>query len=158
MTFAIIGSSIIGVSPAFAQTSNTGSTIHPNFLQGIIDAIAQKFGLDKTQVQSVITYYQNSQKANFQSNMQNREKSRLDKLVSAGNITQDQEKLILAKFQELQSSRQNWKSLTPDQRKAAMMQQKTDLQNWAKQNNIDPKYLLFGKMHPRGGMRGIWGK
>ena len=90
--------------------------------------------------------------------MQNREKSRLDKLVSAGSITQDQENLIISKFQELRLNRQNWKSLTPDQRKTAITQQQTDLQSWAKQNNIDPKYLLFGKMGPRSGMRGISGK
>ena len=92
----------------------------------------------------------------MQANMQQREKSRLDKLVSQGQITTDQENLILSKQQELQNNRQNWKNLTSDQRKTAMQQERTDLQNWAKSNNIDPKYILgFGMgMRSMGGIRG----
>lgn len=76
LTLAIVGSAVIGVVPVFAQT--TGNTIHPNFFQSLIDAIAQKFGLDKTQVQNVVTDYQNQQKQTMQANAQQREKSRLD--------------------------------------------------------------------------------
>lgn len=82
----------------------------------------------------------------------------LIKLVSQNKITQDQENLILDKLQELRTNRQNWKNLTSDQRKTALQQEKMDLQSWAKQNNIDPKYLLFGHIGRMGGMRGAWGK
>jgi hypothetical protein len=40
--------------------------------------------------------------------------------------------------------------MTPEQRKAAMEAEKTDLENWAKQNNIDMKYLFGGDMKGRG--------
>lgn len=150
----MLGSTMVfSALPAYAQDSNTN---HPNFFQGLIDAIAQKFGLKKTQVQNVITDYQNQQKQLRLTNLQQRQKSRLDQLVSQGKITQDQENLILNKLQELQNNRQNWKNLTPDQRKTAMQKQRTDLQNWAKQNNIDLKYLYSFRMGK--GMMGMRGK
>ena len=85
-----------------------------------------------------------AQSTNRQS-LQTKLKQRLDKAVSDGKLTGAQEQLILDKVKELEAKRQqdlqNWKNLTPEQRKSAMQEQKTDLENWAKQNNIDLKYL-----------------
>lgn len=147
----VFGSSMLGALPVYAQSSNT---TQPNFFQGLINFIAQKFGLDKTQVQAAVTDYHNQQKQSRQAKMQQREKARLDQLVSQGKITKDQENLILNKLQEIQNNRQNWRNLSADQRKTAMQQERTDLQNWAKQNNINLQYLMgFGRMGPKRG----WG-
>jgi arsenate reductase-like glutaredoxin family protein len=58
----------------------------------------------------------------------------LQKLVDSGKITTDQQKLIEAKLAELNTKQG---------------QARTALRQWAKDNNIDTKYLMFGPM--RGG-------
>lgn len=79
--------------------------------------------------------------------------SRLSALVTQGKITADQKKLIEDKlkqvFDQKQKIKTDWKNMTQAQRKAARLKEKTDLQNWAKQNGIDIKYL-FGY--------GMWNK
>jgi hypothetical protein len=46
-------------------------------------------------------------------------------------------------------------SMTRDERRAAMQDQREELQQWAKDNNIPVDYLMFGgRGHGPGGMRG----
>lgn len=133
-----------GTTHAFAQSNGQGETL--------AQMIAQKFNLNPSDVQSVMSQYRQDRQTQMEANF----KARLDQDVKDGKITADQETLILNKRQELQTNRKsefaNFKNMTPDQRKAAMQSQKQDLENWAKQNNIDIQYLFgFGM---RGGMRG----
>lgn len=128
--------------PAFAQTSSHES---------LVQAIASKFGLNVADVQSVFDQH----KSDMRANMEAKVKERLDQAVKDGKLTAAQEQLVLDKRKELEAKRQsdaqNFKSMTKEERKTAMDQEKTDLENWAKQNNIDLKYLM-----PGGGMgRGL---
>ena len=72
--------------------------------------------------------------------------SRLSALVAQGKITADQKKLIEDKFKVLFDQKQkikaDWKNKTSEERKAAREKEMTDLQKWAKDNGIDPKYLF----------------
>jgi hypothetical protein len=95
----------------------------------------------------------------MQSNMEQKYEQHLDQLVKDGKITDAQKQLILAKHKEIvqkmQSNKDSFKNMTADQRKQAMQQEKTDLENWAKQNNIDLKYVVGGfgmRMHKFKGM------
>lgn len=136
IALATAGGVLLTAVPAFAQTTTPK--------QSLIQEIASKFGLNVSDVQSVF----DSHKAQMHTQMEAKEKARLDKLVSTGKLTAAQEQLILDKRKELETKRQqdaaNFKSMTPAQRKAAMDAQKTDLENWAKQNGIDIKYLIQG--------------
>ncbi len=82
-------------------------------------------------------------------------KSRLDQAVKDGKITQEQEDKIIAKQKELKAERdankEAIKNKTEAERKAAMEAKKTELEKWAKDNNVPIEYL-----HPGGG-RGMGG-
>ena len=144
-TVTLIFASTFAVIPAYAASGNTN---RGNFFTGLIQFIAQKFGLDQNQVQSAVNDYKNQQKANMQQNMQNREKSRLDSLVSQGKITNDQETAILSELQILHNkyNSANLKNLTPTQRQQQFQQLQSGLKSWAQSQGIDPSYVMpFGR-------------
>lgn len=112
--------------------------------QTLVQKIAQKFNLKEADVQSVFEEVRTEHQTQMQTNYEDR----LSQLVKDGQITETQKKLILAKHQELQNKRpadmSNWKNMTRDQRKVKMDQERTEIENWAKQNGIDVKYVLGG--------------
>jgi hypothetical protein len=154
---------------AFAQ-STTGNS-KPNFFQGLITFIEQKFGLNKDQVTSAVNEYKSQVKTGITprptqtpAQMQAMEKTRLDKLVSSGKITADQETAILNELAALKT-KYNLNSLTGTQRRTQMQAMQAELKTWAKSQNINFTYVIpFGGMGgPRGGMggrdfRGQWTK
>ena len=157
LLFTVMGATtFLAAGQAHAQT-NTGT----NPLQGLVQMIAQKFGLDQNQVQSVVTTYKAQQKQNMQQNRQNRQKTRLDNLVKTGKITSDQETAIINELATLKTkySTANFKNMTAAQRKQQLQNEQNDINTWAKSQNIDPKYVMPG-MGMMGGMRGMhkgWG-
>ncbi len=132
-----------GVGLASAQSSTTGTG-------GLVDKIAQKFNLNKADVQKVF----DEDRAVHQAEHEQKENERLDQAVKDGKITQAQEDLIKAKVKELQAKREAardaMKDKTKAERKATMDAERTDLEKWAKGNNIPAEYLLFGP-HGHGG-------
>jgi len=111
----------------------------------LIDRIVSKFKLNKTDVQKVFTDYRGERQVEMLTKMEDK----LTTLVKDGKLTEAQKKLILAKHKELQAKKQadiaKWQSMTVEERRAAMDAQRTELQNWAKQNNIDISYVMgFG--------------
>jgi len=141
--------------------SNVQAATQTNPFQTIVDRIAQKFGLKQADVQQVFDDVKNENQANAEKKYENM----LATAVKNGKITDAEKSLILNKHKELialRSQKQNaTPTLTPQQRKDAMQKQKDDLTAWAKENNIDVKYLFggFGMMGgKRGGMMGRgWG-
>jgi len=86
------------------------------------------------------------------------EKTRLDKLVSSGKITADQETAIINELAAL-NTKYNLSSLTGAQRKTQMQAMQAELKTWAASQSpsINLAYLMpfgggFGG--PRGGMGG----
>ena len=120
---------------AFAQTPSNG--------QGLSQAIASKFNLNKDDVQKVIDQQQAQKKSD-----------KLDKMVEGGKITTDQKALITAKQAEIKPRLDAARELTdPAARKAEMQAIRSDMQKWAKDNNI-PK----GAIGPHGGRGPAGGK
>jgi hypothetical protein len=118
--------------------TNTGSD-----QSGIVDKIAQKFNLNKDEVQKVFDEDRATHEAQHQSRME----ERLSQAVKDGKLTEDQKTKILAKLTELKASmeseRENFKNMTDEERKTHMEQKRTELETWAKENNIPTDYLHF---------------
>ena len=119
-------------------------------IQTLIQKLATKFGLKQADVQTVFDEHRNEMNTKREGNYE----ARMTQLVKNGKITEAQKQLILTKHKELEAKREankdSYKNMTAEQRKAAMDKERTDLEAWAKQNNIDVKYLFGGEM-------GKWG-
>jgi len=166
LTAMILGLTIL--TPAYAAEASANK---PNFFSQMVTFIAQKFGLDKTQVQTAVTQFKQQKKTENQQNMQNREKTRFDQLVKDGKITQSQEDAILKEMADLKTKYNpaNMKNLTVAQRQQQMQAQQAELKAWAQANGIDLTVLMpvrpsgmprptgmNGKFPGRGGRRGVW--
>lgn len=149
----LFGSTIAPAVPAYAATSNTNGN---NFFTGLIQFISQKFGLDHNQVSTAVNDYKTQKKGIMQQKMDDREKKRLDDLVTQGKITSAQEAAIIAERATLRSKYNpaDFKSLTPEQRKQKMTDEMNELKSWAKSQNIEVKYVIPGfGMFPKGATR-----
>lgn len=109
-----------------AQNSSAGT------LPTIVDRIAEKFGLKKSDVQSVFD--------NFQTDRQTAREARYEEWLNQeeknGKISGTQKNLILSKHRELLNKRQ-----TDFNRRKS---EKQALLDWANQNKVDPSYLIGG--------------
>ncbi|MCL4354485.1 hypothetical protein M1349_03380 [Patescibacteria group bacterium] len=133
-----VGGALVSMQ-AHAQTNNTP-------LSGLVQAIAQKFGLDQSQVQSVVDNYRNQQRQKMQQNIQQKEENRLNTLVQQGKITDAQKKAILDEQAKLKNeySPNSFKNLTPEQRKQQFQKEQDEINSWAKSQGIDPAYVMPG--------------
>ena len=144
----LLGSTFFVTPQANAQGFGMG---HANFFSGLVQFFAQKFGLDKTKVQSAVNEYQHNYSLTPRPTLspdqiKTRAQGRLDALVKAGKITSDQEKAILSELDSLRS-KYNMNDLmnqTPDQRRSMFQSLQNDIKTWAQSQNIDPKYVLGG--------------
>ncbi len=141
--------SVIGAGTVAAQTETTTS---------LADKIATKFNVNKDDVQQVIDQDHQERHAK----MEKRLEERLQAAVDAGKLTADQKAKILTKHEEMEkereANREAMKDKTPEERRAAMEQKRTELEQWAKDNGIPTEYLMRGpgggKMGSHGMMRG----
>lgn len=117
----------------------------------MVTELAQKLGIDQTKVQAAFDEMQKEHKLQMQTQFE----ARLDEAVNNGEITDAQKNAIVAKHAELQqkreTERESFQDMTPEERKAARDQGRTDLETWAKEQGIDIKYV-FGSFGP--GMHG----
>lgn len=72
----------------------------------------------------------------------------LAKAVSDGKLTEAQKTLLLKKRDAIRAERKSdidgWKSLTRSQRQEKVKSRRAELEQWAKNNGIDVKYLFLG--------------
>lgn len=153
-TAALAVALLVGGGVYTAKAASTPGTR----VSGLVQKIAQKFGLSQADVQAVF----DADKQEHMQQMQAQAEQRLTDLVTTGKITQAQKDLIVAKQKELEANRQaNFEAMkgkTPAERKAAMDAQRTELEAWAKTNGIDLQYLMPGRgMGGRGGHHGGMG-
>ena len=156
-TVATIGLGSLGTASVVNAQSTTRSTAD-SARSSIIDKLAAKFGVDKSEVQAV-----------FDEEHAARDAERLTKLtdklasyVGDGSITQEQSDKILAKFKEIQTARDaakdNLDSLSKDERRAKMDEQRTAFKEWVKSSGIPEQYaklaLGFSRGHGPGGHHG----
>ena len=134
---------VVATVPAYAASTTTTQS---NFFQGLVSFIAQKFGLDATQVQSAVTSYTSQQKQTRQQNMHAQEKTHLDSLVTKGTITSTQEQQILDEQSKLRSEYNpaNFKSLSAADRKTQMQKEQAEIQAWSQSTGISAQYLRPG--------------
>lgn len=153
-TAATIGIAGLGAGAASAATNNSATKTDP--MSSLVDKIASKFNLNKTEVQQVF----DEQRTAMETEREQTAKDRLAQLVKDGKLTQAQADAITAKRAELQKQREankdSFKDKTEAERKAEMDKRKTELEAWAKQQGIDTKYLrlVMGGGHGHGGPGG----
>jgi hypothetical protein len=132
----IAGAAVFGTQTALAQDSE-----NPHAM--LVQKIAQKFGLQESEVQAVF----DEEHAAMKVRMHARYEERLNQLVSEGKITEAQKQLIMQKHEELKANHETefeaLKDKTPEERRAFMEQKKQELDTWAQENGIDPEYLMF---------------
>ena len=141
---SVIGLSImLSTLPAYAQTKGSKPT-KINFSDGLTKFIADEFHLDQNKVKTAVSTYKSQHFVKMQQTRDDHEKARLDQLVKDGKITQDQENAILAELSTLRSKYDplKLKGMTPDQRKEQFTAIQSEIQVFAKANNIDAKYLM----------------
>ncbi len=119
----------IGANTVSAQGSNQDS---------LASKIATKFNLNKNDVQKVV----DEQRSEHMANMQAKFNDRLTQAVKDGKITEDQKTKIIAKQAEMKTFIDGLKDKTPAERHTAMEAKKTELIQWAKDNNIDQQYIM----------------
>ena len=114
-----------GIAFGTIQVANAQTTTGP--FSGLAAAIAQKFNLNQSDVQSIITSYRKTANENFT-------KNRLDALVSSGKITSTQETAIInelaaLKTKYMNSGKGNFKNML------------IEFKSWLTSQNIDPSIL-----------------
>ena len=158
----IIAASVasIGLAGAMGYTVANAAT-KPQAGTTLAQEIATRFNLKKDDVQKVFDEHHQTQ----QNKQESRMKDKLTALVKENKLTQDQADKITTKRAEMQkdreANREAMKAKTAAERQQSMEQHRTDLENWAKQNNIPTEYLHFifgggrghGGMHEHGNMR-----
>lgn len=141
LVLSIMGAGVYGAKSAFAQ----GTAMQSN----LVEKIADKFGLKVEDVQAVFEQERQEREAAMEAKYE----QSLTDAVTSGNLTETQKQLLLVKHKELRANRQSqmqtFQTLTQEQRKAAMKKERTEIEAWAKENNINMKYLMWGG-HGRG--------
>lgn len=139
---AVGAASAIGLASAAGVVSAAANT---SARTDLVDKIAQRFSLNRDDVQKVFDENRATHEAEMQQNMQDR----LTQAVKDGKITEDQKAKILAKADEMKTFMDTLKDKTAEERKTAMENKRNELEQWAKDNNIPIQYVRF--LHgPRG--------
>jgi hypothetical protein len=139
--------------------ASANSTDNKNPFNKIATAIATKFNLNATDVQTVIDDTMKAELAEMEKNRPDR----LAQAVTDGKLTQAQADLIKAKQEEvkttMESQKDTTKNMTQAEREAAMKTQTETLKQWVTDNNIPKEYIMFlGKPGKGpGGDRGMGG-
>lgn len=130
-----------GVASALSPT-DTGST-------SIVDKLASRFSLDKDEVQKV--FDEAHQERHLK--MEARQQERLAQAVADGKLTQAQADYITAATKEISELMQQAKSSeTSDAVRTQVREKAESLRDWAKENDIDMKYIGHGGRGYHGGM------
>lgn len=137
MTATLLGTSAFALN---ASAATNGSS--PG--DSLASKIAAKFNLNKDDVKKVIDEQRAENQADRQKDMLTRAEARLTQAVKDGKLTEAQKTKILDYIKSQQSFMDSLKDMTEEERKTAMDQHRTEVQQWAKDNGIDEKYVMMG--------------
>ena len=126
----------LGLTHAYAQDSAGYSPI--------VQKIAEKFGLNVSEVQDVF----DEARADHHAQMLTNFEGRLTQAVTDGKITEEQKQKILDKHEEMQAKMYEWKNLTPEGRREKIKAFHEELKTWAEENEIDFPFLIFRGLKP----------
>jgi hypothetical protein len=155
---SLAGVAMLGVGILFAA-EKTGIAM-PNPMSDLVSVIATKFHLNASDVQKVVDEQRQTMEAQMETKRAEMEKTRLDKAVTDGKITQAQEDLIIAKQAEIKTFTDSLKDKSKADRDAAMKTEMAAIKQWATDHKIPEIFLpLGGGRHggpggPKGGMHG----
>jgi hypothetical protein len=144
-------SGALGVNGVVNAATDTSST---DPMSSLVQKIADKFDLNKDEVQAVFDAQRDEMKARHEQEV----KDRLAQAVKDGKITQEQSDKIAAKLKEMQSKREELKNKTMEERREFKEQKRDDMRQWASDNGIslDTLHDILGKpgmrMHGPGPM------
>jgi hypothetical protein len=147
LTVATIGAGVVGASTVAAAQATTASE---SPMSSLVSAIATKFNLNPSEVQQVFDEHRTEMKAERQQAMADR----VAAAVTKGTITQEQADKITARMQEMKGFMDTLRDKTPEERRAAMKTQMTDLKEWAAENNVPLSVLPMGSGERDGRMGG----
>lgn len=126
-----------GLVTANIASAETSSLKTDTSMSSLIDKISSTFNVDKSKVQALFDEEKNSREAE----REKMQTERLQKLVDDGTITAAQKSAIVKKIAEMkterESSREEMKNLTDEERKEKMDEKKTELESWAKEQGLD---------------------
>lgn len=140
LAFTIVGTlTMAGAGQVYAQTNS-------NPWSNLSQIIAQKFGLDQNKVQEVVDQFHQQKRQEMVTSMSQKHEEWLNALVKEGKLTEAQKTSILNKLQELKNkyNREDWKNLTPLERKDQAQNEFQELKTWAQSQGIDLSYLKPG--------------
>lgn len=138
---ALLGGAGFGAHAVLASPDVPGQ---PGFMSNLAAAIAQKFNLNASDVQSVIDDQIAQQRAEVQEQHQEAFENRLKTAVSSGKLTQAQADLILAEKAKVRAQIEALKGKTGEELRTAMKQIMNAERQWATDNNIPQGYMMFG--------------
>jgi hypothetical protein len=136
---AFVAGLVIAGSVAAQAATTTGATGTHNPMSNIVNALAQKFNLNVSDVQQVF----DDQHMQMEAEHSQMLADRLNQAVKDGKLTQDQADKITAKQKELEG-----------QPKSAIQKRMADLKQWATDNGIPQEFMPFGMF---GGHHGGFG-
>ncbi len=113
---------------AMAATSATGQ-------KSLSQEIASKFGLDQSQVQSVIDQH----KSERQQDRETKYEDHLNQAVTDSKLTSSQKEAVLTEHNKLVAE---LKASSKDDHKATLKTVRQEAKDWASQNSIDVKWAL----------------
>ena len=115
---ASAGNSTVASGSTSTDTTTTASTDDTTESQAFADKLAAKLGVDSSKVKTALDELKGERQAERKAKVS----ANLDQAVKDGVITSDQKQKIIDKQAEIQKQRD---------------QNKSDMQNWAKENGID---------------------
>lgn len=136
---ATIGAGALSAGTVFAAEK---STPHDR-MEALVSAIATKFNLSTTDVQAVFDAQHAENVADRVADMKQHAIDRLAKAVATGKLTQTQADAIAAKAETMKTFVESLKTMTKDQRQAALKTQHDVLVQWAKDNGIPKEFMQF---------------
>jgi len=143
---AATGIGLAGLTGLGVVSAATSTSTDPQ--SSIIDKLVTKFNLNRDDVEAVFEEGRTERETERQQKVE----ERLTQAVTDGTITEEQKTKILAKLEELktqmESNREEMKDKTHEERREAMKQHREELQQWAEDNDIPLRYLMF--MHGHG--------
>lgn len=139
----LAGSLVLGVTGAYAfRNVYNRSTM--------IQKLSERFGLNQEEVE---TFFE-EQRAQNQSQMQQRWEERLNQAVAEGKITEEQKQAIIAKREEHRQKMEGLQDLSPEERRVAMQEYQTEFRNWVEENGLDVGVIgMFGRARSSFGKR-----
>ena len=136
----VIAVSSLGVGSVRAMEGEQGLPL--------IQRIAERFGLNQSEVEEVFTQY----RVEHQVEMQARFEEKLAELVTAGTLTQEQADAMTEKHEEMRADHEALLGASPEERKAYAQANHDEMEAWASEQGIDSS--LFRELGPEKGRGG----